>query len=282
MKKYVSIVIGSILIALAFNIFFIPYNLFPSGIIGLGAIFNNVYHINGAIFIALSNLLFLLIILPVSGKNEAYKYLLTSILVPLFIYLTRDFGDYIFLEDIEKLIVAVFGAIVCGYGYSLVYRVGASIGGFEVFQDLFISKSKVIPNLVELLIISLVLFLYGFEPAVYTGIIIFIIVYMSTKAKLGISSNKSFFIVTKKEDAIKDYLINDLKYDYTEFNARGGFTNRKSKIIMCVIDTSDYYKLKEGIAIIDPDAFISIIDNYETINKNVTLTAWQRESLQKH
>ena len=40
---------------------------------------------------------------------------------------------------------------------------------------------------------------------------------------------------------------------------------------MTVIDTKDYFRLKEGIAIIDPEAFITIIDNYESINKNVTL-----------
>ena len=28
------------------------------------------------------------------------------------------------------------------------------------------------------------------------------------------------------------------------------------------------YRLKEGISLIDDKAFISIIDNYETINKN--------------
>ena len=94
---------------------------------------------------------------------------------------------------------------------------------------------------------------------------------MSTKAKLGISSNKTFLIITAKEKEVKDYLLNDLKYDFTEFNAKGGFTNHKSKIIMSVIDTKDYYKLKEGINIIDPKAFISIIDNYESINKNITI-----------
>lgn len=282
MKRYISIIIGSILIGLSFNLFFAPYNLFPSGIIGLGAIFNSVYHINAAIFIAISNILFLLIILPIAGKKETYKYLLTSLLIPLVIYFTSGIEYYIYFDNVEKIIVAAFGAILSGYGYSLIYQVGASVGGFEIFQDIFNRRSKVLPNIVELIIIVLAFCLYNLETAIYTSIIIFIIVYMSTKAKLGISSNKTFFIVTNKEEDIKKYLINDLKYDYTEFNVRGGFTNRKSKIIMSVIDTNDYYKLKEGISIIDPDAFISIIDNYETINKNITLKAATRESLQKH
>lgn len=282
MKRYVSIIIGSLLIGLSFNIFFVPYDIFPSGIIGLGAIFNCIYHINAAIFIAICNIIFLLIVLPISGKKETYKYLLPSILIPATIYFSRDICYYIYLDNVEKIIVALFGAIVTGYGYSLIYQVGGNVGGFEIFKDLLNNKSKIATNIIEIIIIGLAFLLFNIESAIYSAIAIFVIIYMSTKTKLGISSNKSFFIVTNKEEEIKNYLVNELKYDYTEFNVRGGYTNRKSKIIMSVIDTNDYYKLKEGISLIDTNAFISIIDNYETINKNVTLTSSTRDSLQKH
>ena len=41
---------------------------------------------------------------------------------------------------------------------------------------------------------------------------------------------------------------------------------------MTVIDTKDYYRLKEGVNLIDENAFVFIIDNYEAINKNVTIS----------
>lgn len=38
MKKYLNIIMGCILIAIAFNLFIIPYDLVPNGIYGLGAL----------------------------------------------------------------------------------------------------------------------------------------------------------------------------------------------------------------------------------------------------
>ena len=95
---------------------------------------------------------------------------------------------------------------------------------------------------------------------------------MSTKSKIGISNSKTFFVITTKEKEVKDYLLNTLNVDYTEFNVKGGYSNNKNKIIMTVIDTKDYYRLKEGINIIDSNAFIFILDNYETINQNVPIS----------
>lgn len=43
MKKYLNIIMGCILIAIAFNLFIIPYDLVPNGIYGLGALI--YYHL---------------------------------------------------------------------------------------------------------------------------------------------------------------------------------------------------------------------------------------------
>ena len=179
------------------------------------------------------------------------------------------------LESIEILILAISGAVLTGFAYSMIYGDGLSIGCFEIIQNIFdktqIKQKKFLSYFLDFIIILLVFIVFDLESAVYTTIITLIITYFSTKSKIGISSNKSFFIITSKEKEVKEYLINELKYDYTEFNVRGGFTNQKNKIIMTVIDTKDYYRLREGIAIIDDKAFISIIDNYESINKNVAI-----------
>ena len=276
MKRYVSILIGSLLIGLSYNVFFAPYNLVPSGLMGLGSLFNEVYSISPAIFIACANLLFLIIALPILGEENTEKYLLTSLLIPLIIFASHKIS-IIHFKDLELIIIAITGAIISGYGYSIIYKEGASVSGFDALQDIFNkgrkNSNRYLSYITEFLVVILTSIIFNIERAIYSLIIIAIIIYMTTKTKIGISSNKSFFIITSKEKEVKDYLLNDLKYDFTEFNVKGGFTNRKSKIIMTVIDTKDYYKLKEGIGIIDSNAFISIIDNYETINKNVAINA---------
>ena len=94
---------------------------------------------------------------------------------------------------------------------------------------------------------------------------------MATMSRVGASTSKTFFIITTEETSVKEYILNELHYDLTEINVKGGFTSHKNKIIMTSVDTKDYFGLKEGILLIDPKAFISIVDSYEVLNKNLTI-----------
>ena len=42
-----------------------------------------------------------------------------------------------------------------------------------------------------------------------------------------------------------------------------GFKKEKENVLMTVLPTKDYYKLKEGIQNIDQEAFFIITDSYE-------------------
>ena len=55
----------------------------------------------------------------------------------------------------------------------------------------------------------------------------------------------------------------------TLFDVEGVFSKKKNKIVLTVVPTKDYFRLKEGIKLIDDKAFISITDNYEVLNKDL-------------
>ena len=86
---------------------------------------------------------------------------------------------------------------------------------------------------------------------------------MVDKVVLGISNNKAFYIVTTKEEEMKKYILENLSRGVTILDAHGGFSNEKIKMIMAVIPTSEYYRAKEGILQIDPNAFFNITDSYQ-------------------
>ena len=80
---------------------------------------------------------------------------------------------------------------------------------------------------------------------------------------LETSVTKTFYIVTEKEKAISQYIVENMGYGVTVVNARGGYTNDKKKVSMCAIPTRQYYQLKEVIQTIDKDVFFLITDTYE-------------------
>lgn len=72
-----------------------------------------------------------------------------------------------------------------------------------------------------------------------------------------------FFIYTRKTKEIEKFIINELQSGVTIFDAEGGFSRNKKKMIMCVVPTRDYYLFKESILLIDSNAFFIVTDCYE-------------------
>lgn len=275
MKKYFNLIAGSLIIAISYSFIFIPYKIVPNGIFGIGALLKFKFLCEPAIFILLINILFLTICYIISGFNQVKRYLLPSLLIPIFIYISNQLIDIIKIEQMETIIAVITGSFLTGYGNNMIYKEGYRVGGLEIIQDLIHSiqkvRNRIFTYIIEVIILVSTFFVLDFNLMVYSAISVFMIHYLATKSKIGISSSKTFFIITEKEKEVKDYIIKDLNYDYTEFSVKGGYSNQKSKIIMSVIDTKDYYRIREGISLIDPNAFISIIDTYESLNKNVTI-----------
>ena len=93
--------------------------------------------------------------------------------------------------------------------------------------------------------------------------------YIVDRVIIGISDNKVFYIVTKKPLEVRDYVMDKLHYSVTIIKARGGYSNKKEKMLMCVVPTIEYFKLKEIIKEIDKEAFFLIVDTYESsVKKN--------------
>ena len=207
-------------------------------------------------------------------KDKLYEYLLPSLLLPLCIYLT-SFININIVDNVEELLLAIFGAFIMGLGYSIMYKEGYKTGAVYILEDMYNDFSKkntrIISRGLDVLLILISIKAYGLEQALYSIIVIIIIRYMTTKAKIGISDTKAFYIITSKEKEIKKYIMEELHFDLTAFDAEGGFSKKKNRVIMTVIPTKDYFKVKEGIHLIDEKAFISITDNYEVMNKNVKI-----------
>ena len=86
---------------------------------------------------------------------------------------------------------------------------------------------------------------------------------LADRVLLGISDSKAFYIVTEKEKAVKNFVLQKLSHGVTIFDAKGGYENKKQRVLFCVIPTKEYFKLKEGISEIDDKAFFVVTDAYE-------------------
>ncbi len=271
-KKYLKIILGCLMIALALNMFFKNMDLIPSGVFGFAIVYASKTKIDLSIVLFAANLFFFLISCIFLNKHSIKKLILPFVLVPALVYLTQGIDTIVDLYGVDKLLISIYGGALIGMGASFIYKENRYASGADVLMlvsKLIDNPRRYIANYcLDMVWIILAIHLYGLEGAMYTAISIILIESISRRAYLGVSDSKVFYIITKKESDVRDFIINELNYDLTSFDAKGGFLKAKNQVIMCVIPTKDYYRLREGVKQIDPKAFISITDSYEVINPN--------------
>ena len=269
LKRYLSMVIGVFLAAVAFNVFCKPNNLVPGGVSGLSIVLYRLYGIDSSLFVLIVDLILLVVSYFLLGKEKTTYSVVGSILFPLFIKLTQNINVYLNLDTSVMLLSTLFAGILHGFGAGLVFKAGFSIGGTDIINQILSKYLKIsIGNAMYFsdgVIILISGIVFGINKIMYALILLYIISYITDRVILGVSNSKAFYIVTKKNKEIKEYIIKELKHSVTEINAEGGFAKEKTKVLMCVLPTKEYYKLKEGINKIDSSAFFVVTDSYEVV-----------------
>ncbi len=263
---------GLFIVCIAFNIFLKPNNIAAGGITGLALVYNKLYNIDISIFVFICNVLLIGLSYLELGKEITNKTVLGAILCPIVLKITEPIGNIIDVKETEIIIQALFGGILSGIGYGLIFKNGFTSGGTDILDQIFTHVYK-IPMSKSIIIIDGYIVLlggiaFGIERMLYAIFALTLISIFSNRAMLGIGSNKTFYIYTYKPELIKEYLLDTIKNDITILNSKGGYSQKSQKILMSVISSNDYYRVKEAILAIDPKAFIVINNSYESVNHN--------------
>ena len=264
-----SFVFGVFLYALCFNTFLIPNDLVVSGFSGVAIVTQRLFGWNPQVFIYVTNFILLGVSFIFLNWKTTKKNIVGSIMFPLMITITTPVANFLndkLIGD-DFLIILLFSIILYGISSGLIYRSGFSTGGSDIIMQIINkyikageSKAMIVANS---LIILLGMIVFGFDKGVYSFIILITSTYFIDKIMFGISDSKVFYIYTKKVRKIKKLILEDFKTGLTIIPSRGGYSKKRGHMIMCVVGNQDYYKFKERILEIDPNAFIIINKCYE-------------------
>lgn len=266
-KRYAQFIIGLFLVAVAFNLFLSPNNLVAGGVSGIAIITKHFFGWDESLFVFISSIILLVVSCFLLGKDKTVGSILGSLLFPLFLKLTENIDVYLDIDNTQLLLSAIFGGVLQGFGAGLIFKAGFTTGGTDIINQIISKYAKVsIGNSMIMsdgLIALSGIFVFGPTKLMYALIVLYIITIMTDRVILGISDSKAFYIVTDEEEKVKEFILKYLNHGVTVFNARGGYTKEKQKVLMCVIPTKEYFKLKEGIHQIDSEAFFVVTDAYE-------------------
>lgn len=260
-------IMGCLIISIAYNIFIVSNHIVPGGVGGLAIIINNLFGIDNSIVILYLDIILLFTSFALLGKDKTRASVLGSVLFPIFVKLTENINTYLQIDTSQVLLSVIIGGVMYGFGAGLVFRAGFTTGGTDIVNQIIskyckLSLGKSMLYSDGLIVLMSGLF-FGINSMMYSILILYIISLISDKVVLGISDSKAFYIITEKEDEVKEYILDALGHGVTIFKAKGGYKKETENVLMTVLPTKDYYDLKEGIKGIDKDAFFIITDTYE-------------------
>lgn len=267
-KRYTMLIISLIIYAVAYNMFFVNTGLILGGSGGIAILLKN--YITPSLTILGLSIISLILSMIFMDKRFTINSIVGAILSPIFVELTKNFTIDIPKNDI--MLVVICGGVLIGFANGLSSRSGLSTGGVDTIIHIISRKLKLshgnLYAIINGIIIILGGFVYGYRIVLYALIDLYIISILTDKVVLGISSNKTFFVVTEKIEEVKEYITDTLSKGVTVLDAIGGYTNSKQELLMVVVPTLEFYKTREGILAIDPNAFITITDSYQVYGEN--------------
>jgi len=267
-QRYCLFLFGVFLSSLTFNLFYAKYNIVTGGTSGLSIIFNHLYGIDVSKFILYTSLVLLVFSFFLLGTKKTIKTIIGTLLYPTFVKITSYLLVYIDIESTSFLLLMVYGGILSGFATGIIMKTGFTTGGFNILAQILNKYLKISIGNAGLILNSLVIIFgsltFGITSAIYAVITAIIAAFITDRVILGISKNKTFYIITEKEKDVKEYIIKKLNHGVTILNVKGGYSNDKKKMLMCVIPTKEYFSLKEVVMEIDKEAFFLITDAYET------------------
>lgn len=259
-KEWLYINLGILLMALAYSFFLEPKNIVIGGVSGLAIIFKHLWNLDPAFVILVLNVALLLIGLFILGKDFFIKTIYGSLIFPLFVKLLSLLAQAINFKLDDFFLIVAFSSILSGVGLGLVIKHGGTTGGTEIPQKILF-KLFHMPFSVSLYILDGLVIAAGYIVYRNIEVILYALIYLAIvglvmDAIIFSGFNKrAVYIISKKHDQIKERLLHDFDRGVTGIKVTGEYTNQEQKMLLCVLSSAEYYKLRTIIEEIDPNAF---------------------------
>jgi len=265
--EYVYVIVGAAVIAIGFNVFLLPNQVASGGVSGISTILHGLFGWNpGIVQYAFNVPLFIAGVLFL-GKKFGIKSFIGTITLPFIVLLTNSWEPW---TD-NPLLGALFGGIVVGLGIGLVFKGNASTGGTDLLAQIITKFTGLSLGTSVLLIDGIIAISAAVVFDLEKGLYALIGLYVTTKTidiiQLGFSQSKMVYIITLKQDEVREAIYAEINRGITKLQAFGGYTGEARPVLMVVVYQTEFTKLKQLIKSVDPSAFVIVSDAYEVLGE---------------
>ncbi len=277
-KLLLLLTIGTVIVAIGYVIFQVPNNIVAGGLSGLSIIINHFTHWPVGLMYWIMNIPLLLLGFFQLGRWAfLYRTLLAATLFSisvdlLLIYLPQMMPQFPLTDDL--LLNTIYGGIVGGIGGGLIYRAGGTMGGTGILGRVLQKRTgrplSQVYFYTDGIIILLAGVVFGPVMVLYGFLMLFLNGVASDYTLEGPSTARTATIITNKPDEMISALMVRIHRGVTYWPITGGYTGAQRFLVLCTVTRPQVNELKEVVAEIDKEAFVTIGISHQALGSGFT------------
>ena len=269
MKKYrdialdfAKITVATFIISVAVYFFLVPSHVSVGSVSGLAVVLSNIIPLPVSALTMIMNVVLLIVGFVLIGKEFGGKTVYTSILLPAFIALFENVfpNQGSLMED--AFLDTIMYVIVVSAGLAILFNANASSGGLDIVAKLlnkFLHMDLGMAMTVSGMCVAISsIFFYDIKTAIlsvfgtyFNGVVLDYFI-------LGFYLKKRVCIISRKQEEIRNFIVNELHSGATIYEAVGAYNNESKSEIVTIVDKQEYAKLMSFIAKTDDAAFVTV------------------------
>ncbi len=272
-RDYALLIAGALVQAVALRLFMVPADLASGGISGISQLVNHFTGWPIGLMVFIGNVpLFALGWKLLGGRRFALRTLVAVLAYSIFTeaVLWLPFFPKDGITN-DLVLNSLYGAVVSGIGYGLVYKAQGTSGGSDILARI-LNRWRGIPMtqsylMTDTLVILSAGFVFGWQKALYAIIVLYVSGLVVDSTLEGAGTVRTALIVTGKCQEVADRILAEMERGVTILNGTGAYTGEARPVLYCVVTRSEVQQLKTIVTEVDPKAFMVIGAAHEALGE---------------
>ena len=260
-QRNVVAVVGMLIFSAGINLFIVPANLYNGGVLGISQVIRTVlvryFHL-------------------ASGTTDIAGIINMLLNIPLFVLAYVFVGKKFFFRTLVCVVSqTLFLSLIPIPAVPIVrdsLQSGGSSGGLDIvgmiftkrFKGFSVGKVSLSVNAVIYIVCAV---LFGLPTAVYSIIYSAVSMLMTDRAHTQNINTEVVIFTKKKPLKIIDYIVNEYHRDATWWEAKGGYTEENTYMVIVVLSKYECAHLKRELKEVDEHAFVIVKDGMSVVGK---------------
>ena len=263
-----KMILGSAMAAAAFQFFTFPNSI---GVTGIA----QIVHLLSSLPTGVLNIVLNIPLFIICWRHLGLRVLIGALAVMVMVSV---FIDLFALTKVaatdDPLLASVYGGVLNGAGYGLVYTTGVTGGGIDILAKLLrrkyphINFGNFILGMNVMVVLTFAFLFQKYESCMYTMIEMFISSKVINLLLYGSNVSTVCYIISSVPAEISDAINRQMHRGVTFLRGQGGWSGHDQPVILCVIKRPEIAQMRALVRNVDANAFFIVTEAKDVFGKN--------------